>query len=51
MDTTMRDAHQSLLVTRVRTHDLKQSAIFFAKIFLNSLVWKIGEVRISTFFL
>lgn len=23
MDTTLRDAHQSLLATRVRTHDLK----------------------------
>lgn len=26
MDTTMRDAHQSLLATRVRTHDLKRIA-------------------------
>lgn len=28
MDTTMRDAHQSLLATRVRTHDLKRIAPF-----------------------
>lgn len=30
MDTTMRDAHQSLLATRVRTLDLKKSAPFVA---------------------
>lgn len=30
MDTTMRDAHQSLLATRVRTHDLKQIAPYVA---------------------
>lgn len=30
MDTTMRDAHQSLLATRVRTHDLKRIAPFVA---------------------
>ena len=28
MDTTMRDAHQSLLATRVRTHDLCRIAPF-----------------------
>ena len=33
MDTTMRDAHQSLLATRVRTRDLKQSAPYVAKNF------------------
>lgn len=33
MDTTMRDAHQSLLATRVRTLDLKKSAPFIAKNF------------------
>ena len=33
MDTTMRDAHQSLLATRVRTRDLKNSAPFVAKNF------------------
>jgi pyruvate carboxylase len=33
MDTTMRDAHQSLLATRVRTRDLKYSAPFVAKNF------------------
>jgi pyruvate carboxylase len=33
MDTTMRDAHQSLLATRVRTKDLKVSAPFVAKNF------------------
>ncbi|CAF1400254.1 unnamed protein product [Adineta steineri] len=33
MDTTMRDAHQSLLATRVRTCDLKISAPFVAKNF------------------
>ena len=30
MDTTMRDAHQSLLATRVRTHDMKRIAPFVA---------------------
>jgi pyruvate carboxylase len=33
MDTTMRDAHQSLLATRVRTRDLKQTAPYVAKNF------------------
>jgi pyruvate carboxylase len=33
MDTTMRDAHQSLLATRVRTRDLKISAPYVAKHF------------------
>ena len=28
MDTTLRDAHQSLLATRVRTYDMKQIAPF-----------------------
>ena len=28
MDTTFRDAHQSLLATRVRTHDLLKVIIF-----------------------
>ncbi|MEQ2192371.1 hypothetical protein XENOCAPTIV_010700, partial [Xenoophorus captivus] len=28
MDTTFRDAHQSLLATRVRTHDLKKISPF-----------------------
>uniref|UniRef100_A0AAY4A8D3 Pyruvate carboxylase n=1 Tax=Denticeps clupeoides TaxID=299321 RepID=A0AAY4A8D3_9TELE len=35
MDTTMRDAHQSLLATRVRTHDLKHIAPFVAHNFSN----------------
>uniref|UniRef100_A0A4W5Q5Q7 Pyruvate carboxylase, mitochondrial n=1 Tax=Hucho hucho TaxID=62062 RepID=A0A4W5Q5Q7_9TELE len=35
MDTTFRDAHQSLLATRVRTHDLKQIAPFVAHNFSN----------------
>ncbi|XP_074640161.1 pyruvate carboxylase, mitochondrial-like isoform X2 [Tubulanus polymorphus] len=30
MDTTLRDAHQSLLATRVRTHDLKEISPFVA---------------------
>jgi len=30
MDTTMRDAHQSLLATRVRTYDLKNISPFIA---------------------
>ena len=30
MDTTFRDAHQSLLATRVRTYDLKRIAPFCA---------------------
>lgn len=33
MDTTMRDAHQSLLATRVRTHDLKKIAPYVANQF------------------
>ncbi len=33
MDTTMRDAHQSLLATRIRTHDLKQTAPYVAENF------------------
>ena len=35
MDTTMRDAHQSLLATRVRTHDLLGSAAEFSARFGN----------------
>ncbi|KAA0723697.1 Pyruvate carboxylase, mitochondrial [Triplophysa tibetana] len=35
MDTTFRDAHQSLLATRVRTHDLKKIAPFVAHNFNN----------------
>jgi len=30
MDTTLRDAHQSLLATRVRTYDMKMIAPFIA---------------------
>lgn len=30
MDTTFRDAHQSLLATRVRTHDLKKISPYVA---------------------
>lgn len=33
MDTTFRDAHQSLLATRVRTHDLKKIAPYVAHSF------------------
>lgn len=33
MDTTFRDAHQSLLATRVRTHDLKRIAPYVAHSF------------------
>ncbi|KAG8437832.1 hypothetical protein GDO86_008509 [Hymenochirus boettgeri] len=35
MDTTFRDAHQSLLATRVRTHDLKKIAPFVSQNFNN----------------
>ncbi|XP_066501724.1 pyruvate carboxylase a isoform X2 [Hoplias malabaricus] len=35
MDTTFRDAHQSLLATRVRTHDLKKVSPFVAHNFSN----------------
>ncbi|KAL2094732.1 hypothetical protein ACEWY4_009451 [Coilia grayii] len=35
MDTTFRDAHQSLLATRVRTHDLKHIAPFVSHNFNN----------------
>ena len=34
-DTTYRDAHQSLLATRVRTHDLKQISPYVAQHFNN----------------
>ncbi len=33
MDTTFRDAHQSLLATRVRTHDLKRISPFVSQNF------------------
>lgn len=33
MDTTLRDAHQSLLATRVRTYDMKKIAPFIAHSF------------------
>jgi len=36
MDTTFRDAHQSLLATRVRTYDMKRISPFVARTF-NSL--------------
>ncbi len=35
MDTTFRDAHQSLLATRVRTHDLARISPFVAQNFNN----------------
>ena len=35
MDTTFRDAHQSLLATRVRTYDLKKISPFVAHNFNN----------------
>nr|XP_029509730.1 pyruvate carboxylase, mitochondrial-like [Oncorhynchus nerka] len=35
MDTTFRDAHQSLLATRVRTHDLKKIAPYVSHNFNN----------------
>lgn len=35
MDTTFRDAHQSLLATRVRTHDLKKIAPYVSHNFSN----------------
>lgn len=35
MDTTFRDAHQSLLATRVRTHDLKMISPFVSHNFSN----------------
>lgn len=35
MDTTFRDAHQSLLATRVRTHDLKKISPFVSHNFSN----------------
>lgn len=35
MDTTFRDAHQSLLATRVRTHDLKSISPFVSHNFNN----------------
>lgn len=31
MDTTLRDAHQSLLATRVRTYDMKKIAPFISR--------------------
>jgi pyruvate carboxylase len=39
----MRDAHQSLLATRMRTYDMMKVAEGFAKIILKRSVWKSGE--------
>lgn len=46
-DTTFRDAHQSLLATRIRSHDLKKSQIRRLRYGLNYSVWKCGEARPS----
>ena len=51
MDTTMRDAHQSLLATRVRTLDLKKSAPYVARHFsqIFSLENWGGKQRLSSY--
>ena len=41
-DTTFRDAHQSLLATRIRTNDFRQIAEPTSKLFLNYSPWKCG---------
>jgi pyruvate carboxylase len=41
-DTTFRDAHQSLLATRMRTYDMLKVAEGFAKQHAKPLVWKPG---------
>lgn len=46
-DTTFRDAHQSLLATRFRSHDLKKSRIQRLRYGLSYSVWKCGEARPS----
>ncbi|KAG9339023.1 hypothetical protein JZ751_024426 [Albula glossodonta] len=44
MDTTFRDAHQSLLATRVRTHDLKQIAPLSLKTSATCSAWETGAM-------
>ena len=41
-DTTFRDAHQSLLATRIRTNDFKQIAEPTLSLFLSCFQWKCG---------
>ncbi len=48
-DTTFRDAHQSLLATRVRTHDMLLTAAAMAhRLPKISSAWKCGAARRST---
>lgn len=44
-DTTFRDAHQSLLATRIRSNDLKKSRILRLPCGLNCSALKCGEAR------
>lgn len=48
MDTTFRDAHQSLLATRVRTHDLLKISPFVAHKFNNLYSWVQNPKEIRT---
>lgn len=43
MDTTFRDAHQSLLATRVRTHDLLKISPFVAHKFNNLYALEVSQ--------
>jgi len=47
-DTTLRDAHQSLMATRVRTHDLLATANAIAQRLPNLSAWKCGVAPPST---
>ena len=47
-DTTLRDAHQSLMAARMRTFDMLEVADFIAKKFLAFSAWKCGEVPPTT---
>lgn len=44
MDTTFRDAHQSLLATRVRTHDLLKISPFVAHKFNNLYALEVSQL-------
>ena len=48
-DTTMRDAHQSLLATRFRTHDMQAIAPYYASLAAGTVLGRdAGAARHST---
>ncbi len=48
-DTSMRDAHQSLLATRFRTHDMALIAPYYAELLRSCSRWNAGAERPSMF--